>query len=71
MMKSNNIGKTSGFSLLELIVVLAIIATATAFLYPAFAQVGTRKNFQANVKAFEAEIATARLQAFLVEQPFV
>lgn len=64
MMRSSNISYKSGFTLLELVVVLAIIATATAFLYPAFAEVSTRKNFQANVKAFETEISNARLQAF-------
>jgi prepilin-type N-terminal cleavage/methylation domain-containing protein len=64
MMKFNNIALTKGFTLLELLVVLAIIATATSFLYPAFTEVSTRKNFQANVKAFETEMSNARLQAF-------
>lgn len=64
MMKFNNSAFNKGFTLLELLVVLAIIATATSFLYPSFSSVSIRKGFQADVKSFEAEISNARLQAF-------
>lgn len=59
-----NYKSTSGFTLLELLVVMAIVGTATIALYPAYASLSTRKDFQSNLSDFETVLASTRLQAF-------
>jgi prepilin-type N-terminal cleavage/methylation domain-containing protein len=54
----------NGFTILELVVVMAIIATATVALYPTLSNISSRKDFEHNIKTFQTEFANTRLNAF-------
>ncbi len=54
----------NGFTLLELMVVLAIIATATIFAIPNFKQWQVRDSLENSIKEIYSNIVEARLSAF-------
>lgn len=53
-----------GFTILELIVVLAVIATASVVVYPSISKTASRKDFVNSVKTFQTELSNTRLNAF-------
>ncbi len=56
--------KNSGFTLLELLAVIAIIATASLFAMPAFQEWNAKRSFDRTVNDLYSYVTAARLQAF-------
>jgi prepilin-type N-terminal cleavage/methylation domain-containing protein len=62
---------TSGFTLLEVLVVLALVGLLTAFSLPQFSVIRDRLEFTLNRESFERDLAGLSYRAFKEGRPFV
>jgi prepilin-type N-terminal cleavage/methylation domain-containing protein len=62
---------TSGFTLLEVLVVLALVGMLTAFSLPQFSVISDRLEFNLNRESFERDLAGLSYRAFKEGRPLV
>lgn len=66
--KRNNTGSCRGFTLVELVIVVAIIAVVAAIALPRFSQAASRQKLEAAADRVAADLALARARARAASQ---